>query len=666
LATETGSTCEFRAYFTANQGCESILSIDLPAANLPDDAGTITHQYNGVGTNPYVMCIGDELTILSNGDWSIPPIAPGNDPSVVFFLYSCPPSPGGVGVDPANDPCFEGFIGAPGVVIENDGTGIPVPNTTDNTFYVVPMTLGTLDGLTYWVDCYDLAIDLTTEVQFLNEITYDVSESCAAGSVTISNLQGGYPEFHGGNFTGSNLLPASASFVNSTAAIGGQIVIDGLVDGDAYSFDITDDNGCPMSISGVFSGLESATISYDQPAYCIDETNPIPVINGVQGGTFSSTAGLVIDPVTGEVNLAASTPGTYTVTYQTPDPVCFITTTTDITINDLPVVVAGNDIAICVGESAILTASGADSYVWDNGVVQGQPFFPTETGDYMVTGSSAEGCSSTDQLTVTVIEIPAPTFIGDSLYGCVPMTTNFSDLTDGDYQTCLWDFGDGQTSTSCDNAVNNYQNAGCYDVTLTLITAEGCSNTTTLESYVCLENDPVADFTANPTEMSASNPSVILTNSSSGATSYEWNFGDGSGISTSVSPTHVYSGMPNTYTITLTAYTDAGCSSSTTQVVVVGEDLIFYVPNAFTPDNDEYNQFFTPVFTSGFDPYNYTLLIFNRWGEVLFESNNAEVGWDGTYGGQIVQDGTYVWKITYKIDGVDKRQEATGHVTLIR
>jgi gliding motility-associated-like protein len=70
--------------------------------------------------------------------------------------------------------------------------------------------------------------------------------------------------------------------------------------------------------------------------------------------------------------------------------------------------------------------------------------------------------------------------------------------------------------------------------------------------------------------------------------------------------------------------------------------------------------------TQGIDIYGYQLLIFNRWGEILFESNDAEFGWDGTYGGNIVQDGTYIWKIRYKVIGVDKPQEIIGHVNVIR
>ena len=90
------------------------------------------------------------------------------------------------------------------------------------------------------------------------------------------------------------------------------------------------------------------------------------------------------------------------------------------------------------------------------------------------------------------------------------------------------------------------------------------------------------------------------------------------------------------------------------------------MPNTFTPDGDNYNEFFTPVFTSGYDPYDFDLYIFNRWGEIIWESHDASAGWDGTYGGNLVQDGTYTWKIEFKTTETDERMMVSGHVNVIK
>ena len=110
-------------------------------------------------------------------------------------------------------------------------------------------------------------------------------------------------------------------------------------------------------------------------------------------------------------------------------------------------------------------------------------------------------------------------------------------------------------------------------------------------------------------------------------------------------------------------------------MISIKEELLFYVPNCFTPDNvNGYNQIFKPIFTSGFDPRDYALYIFNRWGELIYESRNADIGWDGSYGTwkeskqEIANcnDGTYTWQIDFVATDDNSRKTITGHVNLIR
>jgi gliding motility-associated-like protein len=95
------------------------------------------------------------------------------------------------------------------------------------------------------------------------------------------------------------------------------------------------------------------------------------------------------------------------------------------------------------------------------------------------------------------------------------------------------------------------------------------------------------------------------------------------------------------------------------------EELIF-VPNTFTPDGDEYNQVWLPIFTEGFDPFDFKLTIFNRWGETVFESNNHTIGWLGDYNGKYCTEGVYTWKIEFGNLINDARKVLVGHLTLIR
>jgi gliding motility-associated-like protein len=145
-------------------------------------------------------------------------------------------------------------------------------------------------------------------------------------------------------------------------------------------------------------------------------------------------------------------------------------------------------------------------------------------------------------------------------------------------------------------------------------------------------------------ENSGTNP-LISTPFTINANTFEWIFGDNSTNSGIENPLHVFPELGNTsYVVTLIASNDAGCRDTTQTTIIVEDVIIYYVPNAFTPDGDNFNQTFKPVFTSEFDPYDYHLMIFDRWGEVVFESYNAEIGWNGKYGasGELVEDGVYV------------------------
>jgi gliding motility-associated-like protein len=110
-----------------------------------------------------------------------------------------------------------------------------------------------------------------------------------------------------------------------------------------------------------------------------------------------------------------------------------------------------------------------------------------------------------------------------------------------------------------------------------------------------------------------------------------------------------------------------GFFDSTSMFISTQEELIFYLPNTFTPDGDEFNQSFQPIFSSGYDPYDFTMTIYNRWGEIVFVSNDVTAGWDGTYGGaKEIQDGTYNWTIEVKTIANDERVMVQGHVNIIR
>jgi gliding motility-associated-like protein len=187
-------------------------------------------------------------------------------------------------------------------------------------------------------------------------------------------------------------------------------------------------------------------------------------------------------------------------------------------------------------------------------------------------------------------------------------------------------------------------------------------------NYFCDWPLPIADFYALPSTLTDLDNTSTMINQSIGASSYLWEFGDDSGIFTEEEPVHAF---PTTnsanYVVTLIAVTDYGCTDTTTRIVILNETQIIYVPNAFTPDGNEYNQNWLPIITADFDPYDFTCYIFDRWGELIWENHNHLAGWDGRrLNGQAIEDGVYIWRIILKSPYKDDRKAYTGHVTLLR
>jgi gliding motility-associated-like protein len=124
-------------------------------------------------------------------------------------------------------------------------------------------------------------------------------------------------------------------------------------------------------------------------------------------------------------------------------------------------------------------------------------------------------------------------------------------------------------------------------------------------------------------------------------------------------------GVVGSYPVTLTVETALGCVDTIQYIMTVVEDILFYAPNAFTPDGDEHNQTWKPII-NGIDIYAFELLIFNRWGEVIWENHDPNQGWDGTYNGKLVPAGSYAWVARVKKPQNDGKETFSGNINLLR
>lgn len=267
-------------------------------------------------------------------------------------------------------------------------------------------------------------------------------------------------------------------------------------------------------------------------------------------------------------------------------------------------------------------------------------------------------------------DVPTLDLIRNKPDSCNPITIEFTNTSTPTnlVGTSLWEFSDGATLMG--NVVNNtFTGAFCRDLKLTVTSINGCVSDTTLLNYVCPKGYPTADFEANPDETTIMFPEVSFENQStpSSVTSL-WNFNTGNPNDTSnlTNPVFVFpEGQPGTYDVWLTVTNEFGCVDSTMRTVQVKDIFLFYVPNSFTPNGDDLNETFR-AFGEGIDLTNFKMYIFDRWGEKIYETDDIEMGWDGTYKGTPVQNGVYVWRIETKEKFVNKRHEMTGSVNLVR
>lgn len=274
-------------------------------------------------------------------------------------------------------------------------------------------------------------------------------------------------------------------------------------------------------------------------------------------------------------------------------------------------------------------------------------------------------CEATNTKIIAVHPMPTVDFARVPGLSCVPFPATFNNLsTSVSELTYQWNFGDGNGSVE-KTPTYIYANPGLFDVSLTVTSSVGCvvSRTMLKRDYINAQATPIANFNANPLVTSICQPEIQFGNQSQNESRVVYEFGEAKQISSDVDPKFKYQ-KPGTKNVLLIAYNLDGCSDSARATIIV-EPISLYVPNTFTPDGDKFNNVFTPV--SGYDLSDWTFKVFNRWGEVIFESSKQGEGWDGTYNGQPVTQGVYAFQYKYKsCENDDNVVEQSGFVNLMR
>ncbi len=294
------------------------------------------------------------------------------------------------------------------------------------------------------------------------------------------------------------------------------------------------------------------------------------------------------------------------------------------------------------------------------------------SGNTTVTITVTDGCGSapvTLIIPITVNQPPVISFTSDVLTGCSPLCVQFRNLTtitSGGISQWTWNFGNNDTTHS-QSPIYCYKDTGFASVTLTAISDSGCSSTLTVLNMVQVYPSPNANFTYSPQPINILNPSIQFTDLSTGKypiSEWYWTFGDGTKTnSTLQNPQHQY-GDTGMFCASLVVVDMHGCVDSITNCLVVNPLFTFYIPDAFTPNDDGINDVFMP---KGSYIKDYEMYIFDRWGMKLFYTNDFSTGWAGRVnnGSQVCQEDTYVYLINVT-DTQGNKHSYTGKVSLLK
>lgn len=594
-------------------------------------AGTFDPSAAGAGTHTITYTISstcggsdtEDILVIPNDDATITPNGPFCSTDAAVNLTGATPGGtwSGTGITNAALGTFDPSIAGPG---------------TWTITYDIPGACGDTDSE-----------DIIVTAQ-LDATINPVGPFCQGDTPTILTAADG-----GGVWSGTGISnPSTGEFDPSAAQIGINTITYTLAGacGDLQTYDITinPDADATLPPSGPFCvGLGNTQLNALNP-----------------GGSWSASCGACIDPVTGSFNTTIAGIGVHNITYSIGG-ACPDQQTIQVEVvpsDDASIAQVG---PFCLDDPSVNLNSADPGGTWTgNGITNSAvgTFNPATAGPgiHTITYSIPGSCGASNSIDITVNDLPDVNFSADVVSGCEPIVVTFTNNTINS-SSCVWDFGIS-TQNTCQNVTVSFP-SGAYDINLTVTDLNGCTSSLNNPGMINSYPYPIPSFTADPENATILNPTIAFTNTSSGANSYLWDF-DGIGSSSETSPNYTFPDE-GSYTVTLTAVSTEGCMAQISDNIVIGEEFILYVPNAFTPDGDGLNEVFLPVI-DGARITEYEFYIFNRWGEVIFYTENMGEGWNGTFNGFASKADVYVYKIVAVGSSDDVKRTYTGHVTLLR
>jgi gliding motility-associated-like protein len=461
-----------------------------------------------------------------------------------------------------------------------------------------------------------------------------------------------------------------------------------------------DNTGAPILAGPLFGDLTGLTFTATNPTGCLTiQVTSDGSVSCASGGqtewnfdvscaspfeyvwswTPTSALNPTNSPVTTVDNLTQTT--TYTLNgYPVGHPECFVTddvtvsVPADMTIDVEEIYFACKDSIVVVNAPSIIGGSAPFDYTWigSDGTTFNTGSFSvaaSEPVEYCVTviddcGATAQACTDISPFPV----IPASFSVQNS-FGCEPLSVlMISDYVEyQNVESMVWHYEDGNAESLMGSSNHTYSSQGTYLPWLEITDENGCVYSDTIASPISVFPTPIAVFNLNPEEAILPNTTFDFVNLSIDASEFVYTFdvnGFGYSADTSFAFPEETTGVYNVQLWTSNQY---GCVDSTMRQAIVRDDIDIYIPNTFTPDGDGINDVWL-IKGKGFTDLNYKMLVFNRWGDIVFESTDPTQAWTGGFqnGDYFVQDGLYFYLAEIQDIENDVKYKYEGHVLIVR
>lgn len=643
---------------------------------VPGQSYTLCFDYSirtAGGPNPFsieldLVGIAQHQIIATNTDWNLQNIC---------FSFTAVATNQVIVLSPLDD-----SFGGLGMIVDNFVLNIEQGSQSSDEIEVTFISSPNVDAGSDIIICLGDAVTLQGSG---NSTSYQWDNGVIDGLPFFPTLTSTYNVVGSiGNCSGSdqitvvvNILPTIDAGENQTICSGSQVILNGS-GGNSYNWSGNVIDGVPFTPNStttytlIGEDLNGCTNTDD----VIITVNSLPTINPIEdlniclgqsvtlnasgsGANYSWTGNII-----NGIEFTPLNTNSYIVTAEDLNG-CENSEEVLITVNDpnnSPSLDLGEDVSICFGNFIQLTANGTwNNIIWST-FETNQSIMVGNTGLYWCEVVNSFNCVYRDTIIVQENQSPIITILPFDTISCYPFTVNFEASSSAPNTVFSWNFGDNSNFTSGNILSHTFTSSGVYDLTVNAIADGFCPLQIEIVEAVHVLPKPIASFSNQIISNTENGIDVQFYNNSINYTNLTWSFNQNN-ISILENPIFEYVNEKNP--MATLHVTNGYCSDSITNKIEIPQNLIYYVPNTFTPDGNIFNNIFKPIFTEGFVENSYQLRIYNRWGEILFESNDLNVGWDGTYGSKIAKSDTYFWSIKFIESQGNSIQKIQGHITLL-